>query len=131
MDKPSEQISGFLDFLRECNMAYRIALANEEEANQKIQDLLHTLELDSPGYHDGAKLARMIASVRKDRRAAKDEIVKLQAIISWIELYDKTIHSLEKLLGEVRKAEKSTEGRTYTPRTDVVKRALGGDGDGR
>lgn len=127
MNKPSSRIAAFLDFLRECEMEYKIALDEETEADQKTQDILHTLEFDSRGYHDGAKLAREMAAIRQARRAAKNAIAQRQPIMDWKAQNDRAIHSLEKLLGEVRRAERSTEGRTYSPRTDIVDRILGGD----
>ena len=36
-----------------------------------------------------------------------------------------TINSLEQLLGDVRKAEKSTKNRRYTERTNIMEQMLG------
>ena len=81
--KTSKQIEGFLDFLREAETDYNIA-------------------------------------VRQERRAAKDNREQLQLVMDWLEENGKVIFGLEKLLGNVRKAEKATEGRFYTQRTDVL-----------
>lgn len=40
--------------------------------------------------------------------------------MDWLEENGKIVFGLEKLLGDVRKAEKATEGRFYTQRTDVL-----------
>ena len=40
--------------------------------------------------------------------------------MDWLEENGKVVFGLEKLLGDVRKAEKAMEGRFYTQRTDVL-----------
>ena len=134
---PSEAIAGFLNFLRECKSDYSIALDQEAETNRKTQDILHTLEIENVSYHDGAKLARGLAQVRQERRGCKAAIETLQPIIEWVELNDKVIFGLQKLLGDVRKVESSVQSRTYWQRTDVVAKILksetrsdGGETDG-
>lgn len=42
----------------------------------------------------------------------------------WSEGNARTLKSLEQMLGAVRKAEKATQNRLYTDRTDVVKKAI-------
>lgn len=118
--KTSKQIEGFLDFLREVKTDYNIAVSSEKEANDATQDLLHSLELYENTYHEYARAAKKLAQVRQERRAAKDAREQLQLVMDWLEENDKVIHGLEKLLGNVRKAEKATEGRFYTPKTDVL-----------
>lgn len=63
--------------------------------------------------------------VRQERRQAKDKIICLQPVIDWMEENQSTIKGLERLLGSVRKAEKSIEGRIYHPKTNIVKDAIG------
>lgn len=122
--KYSERLENFLDFLREAQQEYNIAVSSEQEANDATQDILHTLELEENKYHDCARLAVALREVRQERRAAKDKKQQLQPIIDWIVQNGKTIKTLEQLLGAVRKAEKSLEGRFYKPKTDVVEKAL-------
>ena len=123
----SESISQFLSFLRECSTQLSIATQIEADATSETQDVLHKLELDPPGYHDRAKLASALTAIRRQRRAAKDDMSILEPIVAWTDEHKDCIRSLEKLLGEVRKEEKATEGRMYWPRTEAVKRALGGE----
>lgn len=124
--KYSERLENFLDFLREAQQEYNIAVSSEQEANDATQDILHTLELEENKYHDCARLAVALREVRQERRAAKDKKQQLQPIIDWIAQNGKTIKALEQLLGTARKAEKSLEGRFYKPKTDVVEKALNG-----
>lgn len=118
--KYSEQIEDFLDFMRKVKTDYNIAVSSEKEANDATQDLLHSLELYENTYHEYARAAKKLAQVRQERRAAKDAREQLQLVMDWLEENDRVIHGLEKLLGNVRKAEKATEGRFYTPKTDVL-----------
>lgn len=118
--KHSEHLSGFLDFLRNCQTEYNIAEMQQEESNNATQDLLHRLELEEDGYHDLAKISKVMKQVRKDRRVAKDTIQKLQPIVDWTKGNQKTIHDLERLLGTVRDQENKTSGRFYNPKTDII-----------
>lgn len=118
--KYGEQIEGFLDFMRNVKTDYNIAVSCEKDANDATQDLLHSLELCKNTYHKYARTAKKLAQVRKERRAAKDIREQLQPIVDWMEENGKFLFKLEMLLGNVRKAEKATEGRFYTPKTDVI-----------
>lgn len=122
----SEQIERFLNFLREARQEYDIAVAEETEANNATQDLLHSLELDDNKYHDSARIALALKQIRKERREAKDKELKLQPIIDWCAENLKTIQELEQLLGAVRKTERNSVGRRYIPKTDVLEKTLKG-----
>ena len=127
--KYSEQIQEFLTFLRNCQQEYNIAVSQENDANNETQDLLHCLELHKNGYHDMARISKTLRKVRQERREAKDRERQLQPIVDWLSQNKKTINELERLLGEVRKAEKSTESRIYTPKTSILGQVFGGDGE--
>ena len=112
----SKGIEAFLDFLREANTQLNIAVMVEQEANDKTQDILHRLELQDHAYHEYAALSKELKAIRKERRNAKDEIACLSPIVEWAQNNQSTVKGLEQLLGVVRKAERSTEQRIYTPR---------------
>jgi len=112
----SKNIEEFLTFLRTCEQDYHMAEANEQEANSVTQDLLHSIELEEHTYHDYAKCSKELRDVRKLRRVAKDTISQIAPILDWVEQNRSTIKKLEQILGMVRKMERSTESRIYTPR---------------
>lgn len=116
----SNGIEAFLDYIRETEQLYRISVANEREANDATQDILHSLELEVHDYHSSARLARKLKEVRQARRAAKDLMGQTLPVVEWAEGNRQTIKALERLLGEVRKMEKNTGNRIYTPKTAVV-----------
>lgn len=112
----SDTISEFLDFLRESADQYSAEYDNVHEKDLESQDLLHKLELQSLTYHQEAHLAADLKKVRAARRNSKDAVTVLEPIKEYCETNASTIKSLERLLGEVRKAEKSLENRFYVPR---------------
>lgn len=67
-------------------------------------------------YHDFARLSKELRGVRQKRRAAKDTMSETAPVLDWIDANRSTIKSLERLLGDVRKSEKNTENRIYTPK---------------
>lgn len=116
----SKGIESFLNYIREMEQLHRISIANEQQANDETQDILHSLELGEHGYHDTAHLAAKLREVRKNRRAAKDLIAQTSPIVDWAEHNRSTIKGLEQILGKVRKEEKNANGRIYTPKTNIA-----------
>lgn len=116
---PSEQISGFLAFLREVEQTYYMAAADEVETNAETQDILHSLELEDHSYHQFAYAAKRLRGVRQRQRQAKDTMSCTAPVLAWAEENRAVVKSLERLLGEVRRAERSTENRIYTPRAKM------------
>lgn len=115
----SKGIEDFLKFLREAEEKFNIAQEEEIELNNQTQDILHFLELEKHPYHEYAKLAKKLKTVREERRKAKDYIQETGPIITWLENNRQTIKNLEQLLGTVRKAEKSTANRIYIPKSSI------------
>lgn len=122
MNETSKRIEEFLSYLREAQQTHTIAEMDLKEANDARQDILHALELENQSYHESAKLAKTLKEVRQQRRAAKDKIIQTVLVVEWIAENPQTIKALERLLGDVRKAEKSLEHRVYVPRTDAGRR---------
>lgn len=116
----SNGIEAFLDYIREAEQLYRISVSNEQEANDATQDILHSLELEDHDYDSSARLAIKLKEVRQARRAAKDLMGPTLPVVEWAEDNRQTIKALERLLGEVRKMEKNTGNRIYTPKTTIV-----------
>ena len=118
----SQGIEAFLSYLRETEKRYHMAELDEQEANDETQDILHSLELQDHDYHDFARLSKELRGVRQKRRAAKDTMSETAPVLDWIDANRSTIKSLERLLGDVRKAEKNTENRIYTPKVRRMQR---------
>lgn len=120
----SEKIKTFLDFLHNIETEYNIALSLENDSNNETQDLLHQLELNQLEYHDYARVSKALQQVRKERRDAKDVEMRADPIVKWVQENGKVVKSLERLLGDVRKAENMTQNRHYIEKTDIVAKTL-------
>lgn len=116
----SKGLEEFLKYIRDTEQLHRISIANEQQANDETQDILHSLELGEHSYHDQAHLAAKLREVRKNRRAAKDLITQTTPIVEWVEHNRGIIKGLEQVLGKVRKEEKNADGRIYTPKTNIA-----------
>lgn len=116
----SEQIANFLNFARDAGSQYSMACQDEEQANLETQDILHSFEIYSHTYNQKARLAGKLVDVRRRRRAAKDAMDVYAPIAAWMEENRAVIKSLERLLGDVRKAENIQKNRCYTNKTSIL-----------
>lgn len=120
----SKSIDVFLIALRDIERSYHMADAEEQEANAETQDLLHCLELEEHAYNELAKLSKELRDVRQRRRKAKDTMAECFPVIEWLDQNRAVVKGLEALLGQVRKAERITDGpKIYTPRVRGVNAA--------
>lgn len=120
MDGFSIQIESFLKFCRSCTEANRLAAVAEIDMDNQTQDILHNIEINDNFPDDYIMQGIALKNIRKDRREAKDIQKITHPVVQWVQQNQKTINELEKLLGYVRKAEKSTQGRTYSNRTKIL-----------
>ena len=123
----SQSLSDFLEFLRQSQQDYSIAADIETTKSKETQDILHKIELDDVKYHDYAKLGKALKSIRNERREAKNIQLQLAPLVGWIKENQNVVRGLERLLGEVRKAETNIKNAHYYPRTDVVDEILKND----
>ena len=116
----SEKLSDFLNFICQAKSEHDYYLGVQAEAEAKILDLLHEIELVPHNAFDMVKIYKQLREVRKERRFAKDSIRELIPLVTWVEDNKKEIEYLKRTLGDVRKAEKAEEGRVYMYRTEIV-----------
>lgn len=112
----SQPIDLFLAYLRDCGEQYHMAEASEQEANAITNDIHHSLELEPHSDAEVLALGLELADIRRKRRAAKDTMAETGPVLAWAEENRAFIKSLERLLGDVRKAERLAKNRIYTPR---------------
>ena len=120
MDGFSIQIDNFLRFCRNCTEANRMAAVAEIDMDNQTQDILHNIEINDNFPDDYILQGIALKNIRKERREAKDIQKITHPVVQWVQQNQKTINELEKLLGAVRKAEKSTTGRMYMNRTKIL-----------
>lgn len=116
----SDKIASWLEYLDNVNVAYKQAMEDINTYEQQQQDIEHKLELCELGYHEMAKLGKLLKEVRQKRRLAKDTVALLGPMVAWINGQKPAINKLKDALGDVRKVEHKMNTRFYTPRTDVV-----------
>ena len=117
----SKELEQFLDFVNNAESLMDQAIAGQQEAEAETQDILHSLELEKHSYHEMAALSRKLAEIRQTRRQHKDTAAQLTPVVEWTRENDGAVRSLQRLLGDVRKTERNTQNRFYTPRTNVLK----------
>ncbi len=121
----SENISDFLEFINAAKTDHRISCDLVKENEEALADLAHRFELYDDIYNDTAKLAKAYRKVRRERRRAKDKMIITKPITDWAEKNSNCLKSLNQLLGEVRKTERSLLNRHYNYKTDIVSKTIG------
>lgn len=116
----SHGIKIFLNYLRETEQQFCMAEQTEQEANDATQDILHWFELYDFRGLEAVKMAHKLREIRHQRREAKDLEYVTSPLIEWINGNQSIVKGLERVLGEVRKRERKTENRTYTPKTSIL-----------
>ena len=116
----SQGLEGFLNWLRETEQQLHMAEQWEQEANDATQDILHRLELGELAAEDAGRLALKLREVRQKRREAKDLLDQAGPVADWLESHRAVVKELEQLLGGVRKAERRSRDRIYTPKTNIL-----------
>lgn len=122
--KRSEKLSEFLNFICQVKPEYDYYLDVQADAEAKILDLLHEIELVPHNAFDMVKIYKQLRESRKQRRLAKDSIRELTPLVTWAEDNKKEIEALKRTLGDVRKVEKMEDGRIYLYRTEIVAETL-------
>lgn len=122
--KDSEKLSAFLDFLRSSDEELYIVCSIQRDMDQATQDILHHIEMQENTQHEFILEGIALKDIRQKRRNAKDRERILTPVVEWYAANQRVVNDLQRLLGKVRKEEKSIENRTYTNRTEVVRMIL-------
>ena len=118
IDKPSEQITNFINFITDAQSHYKFCKEEQEKQEALTQDYLHSLELDGLNCGERSKIATKLAINRKDRRYYKDRVEELEPVVTFFEepQNKKVFDKLQQVLGQVKKQERYHEYRTYIPK---------------
>lgn len=113
-------LEDFLKATNQCQLDYKYNYKLVNKKDKETQDLLHQLELGSS--KERSKTATKISKVRKERRIAKDIAENTEPLAKYYEENKKVFDMLKQILGQIRKAEKSHQGRVYKAkiRTDLT-----------
>ena len=113
----SALINDFKATIEKATRRYDYYFTKVNELDKASDDLLHQLELGSPS--EVVKWSRKLATIRRQRRYAKDMVAKLWPIKDYYMRNGAGFFKFTELVGELNKANKSLQGRTYSPK--VVK----------
>ena len=114
--KRSEIIADFVALIKTSEQKYNFNFEEVHRCELLGTDLDHKLELQDLSYHEFARTAKQIRANQQERREYKDEVEELEPIKNWLTNNKTALNSIEKLLGEVRKAEEKHNNRGYMPR---------------
>ena len=117
---PSEELTGFLNFIDACISRYRYAFDNVGQEDKRLQDLLHEIEFAS-NKAERNKAATKLQHSRRIRRENKDEAKLYEKIAKFFEEKENrnALNRLRPLLGQQRKEEDYlSSNRTYSPRVE-------------
>ena len=118
--KPSEQIAEFLNFIDQCERAYRIAYDEVNREDKRVQDLLHEVELAQNAAERNRAAARLQKS-RRWRRENKDTVLYYKSVVDFFSEKGNrnTLNQMRQLLGRQRKEEEYVNSeRIYYPRAE-------------
>ena len=87
---------------------------SRQSAHAEILNRL--LELKENGEAELLRLVQELGQARRQRRKAKDTMGETLPVLEWMDENRAVVKRLERLLGDVRKAERYAENRIYTPR---------------
>ena len=95
--------------------AARLVIRDAEVRESSGKALLGELAAE-----DAGRLALKLREVRQKRREAKDLLDQAGPVADWLESRRAVVKELEQLLGGVRKAERRSRDRIYTPKTNIL-----------
>jgi hypothetical protein len=124
VEKHSEKVKSFLDYIRQAEENYHIADMVEYESNNEQQDILHQIELQENFQMDYICLGIAMQQIRQKRRHAKNEKECLLPLLDWSKNNKKAIKELEQALGRMRKTESNIQNRSYSQKSDIVEKTL-------
>lgn len=116
----SEELQEFLNFVDACRSQYQAAYDAVGLEDRRLQDLLHALEF-AEGEKEKRKASTKLRQSRQERRKAKDELKRLEAIVDFFSEtpHKGTLNKMRQLLGKQRKTEEYLNGeRVYKPRVE-------------
>lgn len=116
----TEKVVSILQTFRNAKTKYDESMYDMKYQEDRLNDILHDLELADHTYHERAALSAEIVKARRIRRKAKNEREKLEPLIKWIEENSSAIKGLERVLGDMRKQDTRHANQIYIRRTDPV-----------
>lgn len=111
---PSEKIAEFLAWVDEIQREYKEAEAGRKEEENRLQDLLHDVEL-AVGKEEQRRADTALRNSRRNRRVQKDRAMEIEYIYNFFQdgANRKTLNGIRQLLGNQRKREEYVHGERH------------------
>lgn len=117
----SENISAFIDFINDSIEVYHEAIQDLSDADRKIQDLLHFIELEKADACTMSRVYKKLKLTRIKRRCLKNTIELLQPLVRWHDKHGSSLVPLNKnVLPAVQAVEALQEKREYYIKSDIL-----------
>lgn len=111
-----EVIAKFNKLMSEATSKYMFLSEELNKWDKEQQDILHLIEC-STNCKGRSKLATKLKRLRNERREIKNELEYYQLLMPFVEKNRTAIGELQRLLGEIRKAEQKQSKPIYFMRT--------------
>lgn len=122
MIDPSAWADTVIGGYREIPRTLRMAIAHQEDMENRIMDLQHYLELSENDWTDEemASKTKELIGYRRERRAAKDMIEKLQPVKDVCDKHHGLLDDMQRAKHDNKKTEIYYQKRSYTPRSSYT-----------
>lgn len=111
---PSEKLEELLGWVDKVTEEYKAAQAGRKAEDNRLQDLIHGVEL-AGNKEEERKAASVLGESRRTRRRHKDREMELEYIYSFFQegMNRKTLNGMRQLLGNQRKREEFLHGERH------------------
>lgn len=90
------------------------------KCDRETSDMVHDIEFSNFNAKEGNLKARTLRKIRRERRAAKDEMEYVIGFKKISDIYKNLSKELESLCAELKKVKENQSKRTYTPKEKPV-----------
>jgi hypothetical protein len=114
----SAEIKHFISLFTQCEADYKYHYDQVNKYDKEVQDILHSLELDSPTKNERNRLATKLQQNRKLRREHKNIAEMMCPVAEFLQSEKgKQIYNLlREVQGKTKKIEEYHANRVYIPR---------------
>lgn len=115
------QIDSWVAYVKESKERYNRAKADLDFYTQARGDIIHAIEIGDDRW-TLLQLAKLLRSVCRKRREAKDTIAMLDRIVSWHggEKNGSPLEPLQAISDKMQEYERNLMSREYKPRTSIL-----------
>lgn len=110
----------FCELVNQASDYYKELYDTVGRCDRETSDIVHDIEFSTFNVKEGNIKARTLKKVRRERRAAKDEMEYVLGFKKLAEIYKNMPKELVNLCATLEKIKVNQDNRTYTPREKAV-----------